>query len=85
MVKRFEVQRVGLCIYKYKNLTIKYIVILGKFFKKLFFFGKKTLKNLSTCIKNSFKWTNPNYNPAQEYVTNVKIDKIIYSSYTGPL
>ena len=47
-----------------KNLTIKYIVILGKFFKKLFFFLEK--------------------NP-QEYVTNVKIDKIIYSSYTGTL
>ena len=48
-----------LCIYKYKKPTIKYIVILGKIFKKLLF-GKK-LKNLSTCIKNSLKWTNRNY------------------------
>ena len=34
-----------LCIYKYKkNLTIKYIVILGKFFKKLFKKIKRVVK-----------------------------------------
>ena len=33
-----------------KNLPVKYIVMLGKFFKKLYF-GKKKTKNLSTCIK----------------------------------
>ena len=52
-----------LCIYKYKknlNLTIKYFVILAKFFKKLFS-GKTNLKNLGTCIENSLKWTNRNY------------------------
>ena len=52
-----------------KNLPIKYIVILGKIFKKLLF-GKK-LKNLSTCIKNSLKWTNRNYKV-------IKILKYIY-------
>ena len=50
-----------------KNLTINYIVNLGKFFKKLFF-GKKKLKKLSTCIKNSLKWTN----------RNCKLIKILY-------
>ena len=49
-----------LCIDKYKTITIKYIVILGNFFKKLLF-GKKNLKNLGTCIKNSLKWSNRNY------------------------
>ena len=43
-----------------KNLTIKYIVISGQFFKKLFF-GKKKLKIPGQCIKNSLKWTNRNY------------------------
>ena len=48
-----------LYIYKHKkNLTVNYIVILEKCFKKLFSGKKKKLNDLSTCIKNSLKWTN---------------------------
>ena len=46
-----------LCIYKYKkpNYYCKYIVILGKSYQLII------KKKLRTCIKNSLKWTNPNY------------------------
>ena len=37
-----------------KNLTIK-----ENFLKS--YLKKENLKNLSTCIKNRLKWTNPNY------------------------
>ena len=40
-----------LCIYKYKK----------PYLLKNYFFEKKTLKKLSTCIKNGLKWTNRNY------------------------
>ena len=47
------------------------MVILEQFFKKLFSGKKKPLKKpLSTCIKNSLKWTNRYklIKLAQEYV-----------------
>ena len=44
----------------------------------LFFVKKKTLKNLSTCIKNSLNWTNPNYKLINIFKIHIYIYIYIY-------
>ena len=60
MLKTFDKQKniqnkikCELCLYNIKNLTIKYIVILGKFFKKLFLCKTLTILTLK-CTSHIF-------------------------------